>query len=169
MKFPKVLSKERLSLLSPEDRKIYEYEHSNLFVDNSIIEDVQYIDESDNEIYEDLNEDLSEDLFYEEFDSIYYDKELINEIGLDDYNLMKKNIYEFIKNNKELHILNEEGVAIDYWLKGLKLGWLGKLTAGLLTGLVGLVASNFSSKNSILARKFNRKRLGRINKIKIVG
>ena len=30
MKFPKKLSKERLSLLSPEDRKIYEYEHSGL-------------------------------------------------------------------------------------------------------------------------------------------
>lgn len=30
MKFPKKLSKERLSLLSPEDRKLYEYEHSGL-------------------------------------------------------------------------------------------------------------------------------------------
>lgn len=30
MKFPKKLSKERLSLLSSEDRKIYEYEHSGL-------------------------------------------------------------------------------------------------------------------------------------------
>ena len=30
MKFTKKLSKERLSLLSPEDRKIYEYEHSGL-------------------------------------------------------------------------------------------------------------------------------------------
>mgnify|MGYP000369151360 FL=1 len=30
MKFPRKLSKERLSLLSPEDRKIYEYEHSGL-------------------------------------------------------------------------------------------------------------------------------------------
>ena len=30
MKFPKKLSKARLSLLSPEDRSIYEYEHSGL-------------------------------------------------------------------------------------------------------------------------------------------
>lgn len=27
MKYPKKLSKERLTLLSPEERKIYEYEH----------------------------------------------------------------------------------------------------------------------------------------------
>ena len=143
MKFPRILSKERLSLLSPEDKKIYEYEHSNLFIDNDIIEDTQYIYESaNNEIYEDLNDELSEELFNEEFDSIYYDKELIKEIGLNDYNLIKKNIYEFCKNNNELNTLNEvqSGISADYWLKGLKLGWLGKLAAGLLTGLIGLVA-----------------------------
>jgi len=36
MKFPKKLSKERLSLLSKEDRKIYEYEHSGLYTHDSL-------------------------------------------------------------------------------------------------------------------------------------
>jgi len=31
MKFPHKLSKERLSLLSPEDKRIYEMEHSGLY------------------------------------------------------------------------------------------------------------------------------------------
>jgi hypothetical protein len=54
---------------------------------------------------------------------------------------MKKSIYNFVKNNEELNILNEASyVPADYWLDGIKLGWLGKLTAGLLTGLIGLVA-----------------------------
>ena len=139
MKFPRVLSKERLSLLSPEDRKIYEYEHSDLYVQNDNIDENINTDILK---FNDLNEDynISESLFNEQFDAVYYDKELIKEIGLDDYNLMKKNIYEFIQNNNELIALNEEGIAIDYWAKGLKLGWLGKLTAGLLTGLVGIIA-----------------------------
>jgi len=47
MKFPHKLSKERLSLLSEEDRKIYEYEHSGLYpVETPVIDDnVGYIDE----------------------------------------------------------------------------------------------------------------------------
>ena len=46
MKFPKKLSKERLSLLSPEDRKIYEYEHSGLCPE---MEKLHESEESDDE------------------------------------------------------------------------------------------------------------------------
>ena len=40
MKFPKELSKERLSLLSPEDRKIYEWEHPKQKKIHTIFEDI---------------------------------------------------------------------------------------------------------------------------------
>ena len=40
MKFPKELSKERLSLLSPEDRKIYELEHPKQKKIHTIFEDI---------------------------------------------------------------------------------------------------------------------------------
>lgn len=221
MKFPRKLSKERLSLLSPEDRKIYEYEHSGLcpemkqlqeskkkkriyndegnIVPNicpkcggkvvlkiqgepvyvcsncdayygtmpfNLKESEDIIDNSDDEItYEDiqnikLSNEYSEEekrqikqmmdemLFESQFDELF-DKELIAEVGLDEYNNIKKNIFEYIMNDPDLHTLNEaEGHAADWWMD---CSWILKLSAGLLTGLLGIIAWLFMKGKDRLA------------------
>lgn len=221
MKFPRKLSKERLSLLSPEDRKIYEYEHSGLcpemkqlqeskkkkriyndegnIVPNicpkcggkvvlkiqgepvyvcsncdayygtmpfNLKESEDAIDNSDDEItYEDiqdikLSNEYSEEekrqikqmmdemLFESQFDELF-DKELIAEVGLDEYNNIKKNIFEYIMNDPDLHTLNEaEGHAADWWMD---CSWILKLSAGLLTGLLGIIAWLFMKGKDRLA------------------
>ena len=221
MKFPRKLSKERLSLLSPEDRKIYEYEHSGLCPEMKRLQeskkkkriyndegdvvpqicpkcggtvvvkikgepvyvcsncDAYYgtmpfnlkesedvIDNSDDEItYEDiqdikLSNEYSEEekrqikqmmdemLFESQFDELF-DKELIAEVGLDEYNNIKKNIFEYIMNDPDLHTLNEaEGHAADWWMD---CSWILKLSAGLLTGLLGIIAWLFMKGKDRLA------------------
>ena len=206
MKFPKKLSKERLSLLSPEDRKIYEYEHSGLCPEMKKLQESRkkivkndkgeivpdtctkcggnivlqihgepvYIcskcgkyygtmpftlheseepdDEEltfeevrdfelDNEYTEEEKREIKrifdEMLFESQFDELY-DKELIEEVGLEEYNNIKKQIFEYIMNDPELNALNEaEGHAADWWVD---CSWIVKLSAGLLTGLLGIIA-----------------------------
>lgn len=145
MKFPKKLSKERLSLLSTEDRKVYEYEHSGLCPEmkqfhesksNSLIDidstDIYTIQEKN-----ELKQILDELLFNSEMDNLF-DKELIEEIGIDEYNDIKKNIFEYIQSDPDLKTLNEaEGHSMDWWVD---CSWIVKLSAGLLTGLLGIVA-----------------------------
>ena len=221
MKFPRKLSKERLSLLSPDDRKIYEYEHSGLCPEMKQLQeskkkkriyndegdvvpqicpkcggtvvvkikgepvyvcsncDAYYgtmpfnlkesedvIDTSDDEItYEDIQDikisnEYSEEekrqikqmmdemLFESQFDELF-DKELIAEVGLDEYNNIKKNIFEYIMNDPDLHTLNEaEGHAADWWMD---CSWILKLSAGLLTGLLGIIAWLFMKGKDRLA------------------
>lgn len=145
MKFPYELSKERLSLLTKEDRVIYEYEHSGLSPEMKKLEELDYNINLYNSLYNNINEniddsDISESLFNSQFDELF-DKELINEVGYEEYINIKKQIFEYIQNDHELKPLYEApGEPADWWLSGIKLGWLGKLTAGLLTGLLGVVA-----------------------------
>lgn len=221
MKFPRKLSKERLSLLSHEDRKIYEYEHSGLCPEMKKLQESKkkkrvYNDEgqvvpnicpkcggtvvlkiqgepvyvcsncdayygtmpcnikesedniinSDDEItYEDiqdmkLSNEYSEEekrqikqmmdemLFESQFDELF-DKELIAEVGLDEYNNIKKNIFEYVMNDPDLHSLNEaEGHAADWWMD---CSWILKLSAGLLAGLLGIIAWLFMKGKDRLA------------------
>ena len=153
MKFPKKLSKERLSLLSPEDRKIYEYEHSGLCPEmkklyeseESDDEELTFEEVRDFELDDEYTEEekreikriFDEMLFESQFDELY-DKELIEEVGLEEYNNIKKQIFEYIMNDPELNALNEaEGHAADWWMD---CSWIVKLSAGLLTGLLGIIA-----------------------------
>lgn len=221
MRFPRKLSKERLSLLSPDDRKIYEYEHSGLCPEMKKLQEskkkkVVYNDEgkvvpdicpkcgakvvvkiqgepvyvcsncgeyygtmpchlgeseetnidNDDEItYEDIqdmklsNEYTEEEkrqikqmmdemLFESQFDELF-DNELIAEVGLDEYNNIKKNIFEYVINDPDLHSLNEaEGHAADWWMD---CSWILKLSAGLLTGLLGIIAWLFMKGKDRLA------------------
>ena len=221
MKFPRKLSKERLSLLSLEDRKIYEYEHSGLCPEMKKLQEskkkkVVYndegkrvpsicskcggtvvlkiqgepiyvcsncgeyygtmpchlgeseeanIDNNDEITYEDIqdmklsNEYTEEEkrqikqmmdemLFESQFDELF-DKELIAEVGLDEYNNIKKNIFEYVMNDPDLHSLNEaEGHAADWWMD---CSWILKLSAGLLTGLLGIIAWLFMKGKDRLA------------------
>lgn len=145
MKFPYELSKERLSLLTEKDRAIYEYEHSGLSPEMKKLEELDYNINLYNSLYNNINEDIddsdiSESIFNSQFDELF-DNELINEVGYEEYINIKKQIFEYIQNDHELKPLYEApGEPADWWLSGIKLGWLGKLTAGLLTGLLGVVA-----------------------------
>ncbi len=219
MKFPRKLSKERLSLLSPEDRQIYEYEHSGLCPEMKKLQEskkkkVVYNDEgkvvpdicpkcggkvvvkiqgepiyicsncgeyygtmpfnlseseetnidNDEITYEDIQDMklsneyteemrqikqmMDEMLFESQFDELF-DKELIAEVGLDEYNNIKKNIFEYVMNDSDLHSLNEaEGHAADWWMD---CSWILKLSAGLLTGLLGIIAWLFMKGKDRLA------------------
>ena len=137
MKFPHELSKERLSLLSPEDKRIYEMEHSGLYS----FEDVQL-----NDNYEYIVEDaqirkqMDKFLFDTEFDNMF-DKEIIEAVGEEEYMNIKKNIFEFIENDPEMQgeLFEAPGHSADWWMD-FKMSWFGKLAAGLLTGLLGLIA-----------------------------
>lgn len=136
MKFPYELSKERISLLSPEDRQIYEFEHSGLCSDAlALVENVGFIDEDAQ-----IRKIMDQYLFESEFDSLF-DKDIIEAVGEDEYMNIKKNLYEFIENDPEMkgELFEAPGHAADWWMD-FKIGWLGKLAAGLLTGLLGLVA-----------------------------
>lgn len=135
MRFPKKLSRERYSLLSEEDKKIYDYEHSGLMpITEQSVYEASELDEDNSA------NNLDESYIYEYFDSFFdEDKTLRKELGEDEYNELKENLLLYIKENTTKYSQLNEATA-DYWLDGLKLGWLGKLSAGLLTGLVGLIA-----------------------------
>lgn len=154
MKFPKKLSKERLSLLSKEDLDIYKYEHSGLcprpiyenndeeiqeddFTPYDIKDEAIKSEEYNQGEKEELQSILDELLLESELDGLF-DKELIEELGIDEYNNIKKGIFEYIQNDPDLKSLNEaEGHSGDWFID---CSWIVKLSAGLLTGLLGIVA-----------------------------
>lgn len=151
MKFPHELSKERLSLLSEEDRKIYDMEHSGLYsLEPKIVPNVGVIDEDAK-----IMRQMEQFLFESQFDELF-DKELIEVVGEEEYMNIKKNLFEFIENDPEMQgeLFEAPGHAADWWLpNGLKIGWLGKLAAGLLTGLLGIAAWLFMKGKDRLAMK----------------
>lgn len=149
MKFPKKLSKERLSLLSKEDLEIYKYEHSGIcpkpiyeeiedeFTPYDIADEAISAEDYDTDEKDQLQQILDEVLFESEMDQLF-DNALIEELGIDEYNNIKKNIFEYIQNDPDLKSLNEaEGHSSDWFID---CSWIIKLSAGLLTGLLGIVA-----------------------------
>lgn len=141
MRFPKELSAERLSLLSPEERAIYEQEHiqkpyknniiqesgiEELFKDNPIeFEEIDY--DTAKEIYDSVCEDTMSDIT-DKNDELYSD--FTNDIY---ENLCKDNlIFE-----------GAEGWDAGYWIQGFFPKWFGPLIgaglAGLGTGIYGLL------------------------------
>lgn len=151
MKFPYELSYERLSLLTEEDKKIYEMEHSGLYnLETKIVPNVGFINED-----AEVRKILDKQLFETEFDSLL-DKEIIEAVGIQEYIRIKNNLFDFIENDPELQgeLFEAPGHAADWWLpEGLKLKWLGKLAAGLLTGLLGIAAWLFMKGKDRLAMK----------------
>lgn len=154
IKFPYELSKERQSLLSKEDKKIYEYEHSGLCPEMNKLIELNYDINLYNSLYENSESDngvISAELFEDQFDELF-DKELIDIVGIQEYNRIKKSLYEYILNDPELKPIYEaQGTDHTFWIPGL--GWLGKLCGGLLTGLVGLLAWLFMKGMDRLAMK----------------
>ena len=149
MKFPNKLSRERLSLLSKEDLEIYKYEHSGLcpkpiyetedeeLTPFDIADEAMTSEEYSSDEKNELQAILDEVLFESEMDQLF-DKELIEELGEDEYMNIKKGIFEYIQNDPDLKSLNEaEGHSGDWFID---CSWIIKLSAGLLTGLLGIVA-----------------------------
>ena len=137
MKFRKRLSPERISLLTSEDKQIYEKEWSNA-PQTTILESPVTMS------YDQENE---KQLIKEELKTVY-DEFVYDTISKQDYQ-------NFIRENRELFYFNEtsqlavnegaEGDDTMAWTRDLKLGWLGKLAmaglAGLATGIAALLTA----------------------------
>lgn len=175
MKFPYKLSKERLSLLSKEDRAIYEYEHSSyaqleremLKSNNSNrLIDLEQSSYKDNDDLVQTDEEFSEeelDDFYEAFNEVLFEqldellendlKELYPE---EDYQEMRATILEVAnKAFKESDSLNEaEGHSSDWWLD---CSWIVKIAGASLAGLAGIIASLImAGKDKLAMEKLKR-------------
>lgn len=162
MKFPFELSEQRLSILSAEDKALYEYEHSPFFsitekeeavrqYQKAMLErqgyylteinnDDDYVDMSENDkilMAEELAK-LESKVIIDELYSIlaeYMDDGLTQE----DMNAIKEIVISEL--NTPAESLNEsqlneaDGHDMTYWMNNM--GWLGKLAGSLLTGIFG--------------------------------
>lgn len=154
MKFPKPLSRERLYLLSPEDRKTYESEHPS---DGRAPGGYEPIFEDVDAAFESMESApvrfvLDEEaLMVQEMETVY--RELFSDI-MDEREFMRTSVSlnsEFTAESPRLDesapALNEgaEGLDCMAWLRGLNLGWLGKLAgaglAALGTGIAALIVA----------------------------
>lgn len=99
----------------------------------------------------------------DELDNIIYP--LVNEVlSVKEYNHIKEQLKIQIDNMIETDnydmLLNEGGTPgydMTYWAKGLNLGWLGKLTTGILTlGAAGLIGLFMAGKDKMAAKKLEK-------------
>lgn len=179
MKYPYTLSKERLSLLSKEERELYEYEHSPYYSyeDKVICVNAfrkakhRYMDllESDEEFKslsmpekKEMSESLVKlealkiidniyDIVYPEIKSVLSEKE---QIKLKD--ALNETVFDIIESEK-FKPLNEDtpGHDLTFWIPGL--GWLGKLAAGILTtGIAGIVGLIMAGKDKAAAKALEK-------------
>lgn len=181
-KFPYELSEDRLSLLSDNDRAIYEYEHS-IFFDDSFIEDTftqfqQQLNEyntyytntinNDNDYKDETNEDkkkIVEELIKSDIQLLYKEAEFITlplleqVLTEDEYNQLKEYTLKNMQNIIH-HTLNEgtaPGKSMDYWLPDGWFGWIGRLGFGLLsTGLTGIVALFMAGRDKMAAAQLQK-------------
>lgn len=184
MKFPYELSQDRLSLLSKEDRELYEYEHSPFYSYtakqeglqnyyktklqrqhyylNVINEDVEYNDLSDLEKTE-MSKKLSDIEALEIFDNVIQminDETFVN-FSDDEFKEVKEFVISLLlsDNENDIQSLNEVGTApghdMTYWIPDM--GWLGKLAASVLgTGLAGLVGLIMAGYDKAAAKQLEK-------------
>ncbi len=162
MKFPFELSEQRLSILSAEDKALYEYEHSQFFSVTEKEEAIRqyqkailerqgyYLTEINNDDeYDDMSENdkivMSEELAKFEskviIDELYSILAEYMDDGLtqEDMDAIKEIVISEL--NTPAESLNEaqlneaEGHDMTYWMNNM--GWLGTLASSLLTGIFG--------------------------------
>ena len=163
MKFPERLSKERLFLLSKEDRAIYEQEWKEKSVPKYVVmPDFSKIFED-----EEIDEIAENKIVSEQLNVFYRDlyKDIIDE---EEYVQIEKNIGEQLKNNfnKNSQVSVNEAVGQpgkDHlaWISSINLNWLGKLAVaglGLLGTAIAYMASDIKHKLAMIKLKkyFNR-------------
>lgn len=180
MKFPYTLSSDRLSLLSQEDRELYEYEHSPYY---SYVDKVECVNafrkakdkymellESDNE-FKSLNDSekkqMSEAVMKVEasyiIDEVYeFILPTVADVLSEDEivnlkEILNETVYKLIDEDNQPKPLNEDtpGHDLTFWIPGL--GWLGKLAGGLLTaGLAGIVGLIMAGKDKMAAKSLEK-------------
>lgn len=141
MKFPHKLSKERLALLSPEDRKIYKSEYDsqkqNLFED----ENDTIFSENDSVAEQPFGSmSFIKNIISEELDKMYSDS-LEKDVDYDSFIEIKDSTLDYLENYDEddSELLNEaaggEGLDAYAWVKNLSFKSIGALA---LSGLAFL-------------------------------
>ena len=183
MKFPYELSEQRLSLLSEDDRILYEYEHSPFYSYEDKVRSINeynqarygryqnyYNQLNEDEEFKDLSEDekaeMSKQLTNVEVTQIY--EELIEPLVYpilmetmtsDEYNTLKdatlKQMYEMPITTEVINEGTAPGKDQTYWIPNM--GWLGAIAGGILgTGLAGMIGLFMAGKDKAAARALER-------------
>ena len=183
MKFPYELSEQRLSLLSEDDRILYEYEHSPFYSYEDKVRSINeynqarygryqnyYNQLNEDEEFKDLSEDekaeMSKQLTNVEATQIY--EELIEPLVYpilmetmtsDEYNTLKeaslKQMYEMPITADVINEGTAPGKDQTYWIPNM--GWLGTLTMGILgTGLAGMIGLFMAGKDKAAAKALEK-------------
>lgn len=183
MKFPYELSEQRLSLLSEDDRILYEYEHSPFYSYEDKIRSINeynqarygryqnyYNQLNEDEEFKDLSEEekaeMSKQLTNVEATQIY--EELIEPLVYpilmetmtsDEYNTLKeaslKQMYEMPITTDVINEGTAPGKDQTYWIPNM--GWLGAIAGGILgTGLAGMIGLFMAGKDKAAARALER-------------
>ena len=153
MKFPKKLSKERLSVLSAEDRKIYEQEHGKKKLENPILAVNESSDE-DGLLFSNIDEEyekILENAYVDDGLKSIYSQCISDVLDEDEFMqaayMFEQEIDAAIAEQKATSkaLYEAEGLDSGAWVRGLNLTWLGKLAAigltGLATGLAALITA----------------------------
>ena len=139
MKFQKELSPERVSLLSPEDRKIYEQER-RMMTQTPILDN--YV------VFDDIDETA---IVKEELRTVY-DEYVYDVVSRQEYQKFLAENKDIIFSRMTQRAVNEgaEGDDTMAWTRDLHLGWLGALAAAGLTGLgTGIAALIVAGKDKL--------------------
>lgn len=183
MKFPYELSEQRLSLLSEDDRILYEYEHSPFYSYEDKVRSINeynqarygryqnyYNQLNEDEEFKDLSEDekaeMSKQLTNVEATQIY--EELIEPLVYpilmetmtsDEYKTLKeaslKQMYEMPITADVINEGTAPGKDQTHWIPNM--GWIGALSGGILTaGLAGMVGLFMAGKDKAAARALER-------------
>ena len=183
MKFPYELSEQRLSLLSEDDRILYEYEHSPFYSYEDKVRSINeynqarygryqnyYNQLNEDEEFKDLSEDekaeMSKQLTNVEATQIY--EELIEPLVYpilmetmtsDEYNTLKeatlKQMYEMPITTEVINEGTAPGKDQTFWIPNM--GWLGAIAGGILgTGLAGMIGLFMAGKDKAAARALER-------------
>ena len=183
MKFPYELSEQRLSLLSEDDRILYEYEHSPFYSYEDKVRSINeynqarygryqnyYNQLNEDEEFKDLSEDekaeMSKQLTNVEATQIY--EELIEPLVYpilmetmtsDEYNTLKeatlKQMYEMPITTEVINEGTAPGKDQTYWIPNM--GWLGAIAGGILgTGLAGMIGLFMAGKDKAAAKALEK-------------
>lgn len=175
MKFPYNLSPQRLTLLSKEDFDLYRYEHSPYYSYTDKVKSVREYQESYGRYMKAINEDHEYDLLTESekhelgLGLVQLDARLtLNELSAMVYPLVSEGLskkeFDEVMEHVETSLIDNVTTAINegvpgkdmaYWLPNL--GWLGKLSFGILSvGLAGLVGLFVAGKDKAAAKALER-------------
>lgn len=184
MKFPYELSEQRLSILSKEDRELYDFEHSIYFSKALYEQNIKDYQESYQNRKAYYYNQLNEDAEYANLETAEKEQmadtltkveaaeilEMLAEVfnGIipdDEISLVKEACMQNLIINDEPEMLTEEelleaaGHDMTYWLQNM--GWLGKLGGalfgGIFAGLMSLImAGKDKAAQKLLERYMNK-------------